>query len=236
MIDADDPIAERQEASSLARLTATAFQQAWTTILSVPLLTLVTGIGFPLLLAAFARPLFQHQSEGSLVSQRGRTIGSALIGQPFSRPGYFHPRPSAAGSGYDALSSGGTNLGPTNPKLREGMPGDPDAGIEPYLGVRQLVEEYRRQNDLPSHIAVPIDAVTRSGSGLDPHISPANALLQVRRIARVRGLNDDRVRQLIVEHTQDRQFGFLGELRVSVLELNLALDRIAPVSAVSPDR
>ena len=116
------------------------------------------------------------------------------------------------------------------------MPGDPDAGNEPYLGVRQLVEEYRRQNDLPSHVAVPIDAVTRSGSGLDPHISPANALLQVRRIARVRGLNDDRVRQLIAEHTQDRQFGFLGEPRVSVLELNLALDRLAPAVAESPDR
>jgi K+-transporting ATPase ATPase C chain len=227
--EADDPIAERQEAFPLPRLATAAFQQARTTILSVPLLALVTGAGFPLLLAVLARPLFPYQSEGSLISQRGRVIGSALIGQTFSGLGYFQPRPSAAGNGYDALASGGTNLGPTNPKLRDGTPGDP--GVESFLGVRQLVEEYRRQNDLASDDGVPIDAVTRSGSGLDPHISAANALLQGRRIARLRGLNEETVRQLIAEHTQDRQFGFLGEPRVSVLELNLALDRIAPVSA-----
>src|SRR5262245_33988462 len=145
MTEADHPIAESQETSPLTRLFVIARQQVWTAILSVPLLVLVTGAGFPLLLAALARPLFQRQSEGSLLSQHGRAIGSALIGQTFSGPGYFHPRPSAAGNGYDTLSSGGTNLGPSNPKLREGASGDPAAGVEPYFGVRQLAEDYRRQ-------------------------------------------------------------------------------------------
>jgi K+-transporting ATPase ATPase C chain len=236
MIEASDPIAESQEESPHSRPLTVAHQQVWTAILSVSLLTLVTGAGFPLLLAALARPLFPLQSEGSLVSHHSRVIGSVPIGQAFSGPGYFHPRPSAAGNGYDALSSGGTNLGPSNPRLRDGTPGDPVAGVEHYLGIRQLAEDYRHQNDLPSDVAVPIDAVTRSGSGLDPHISPANARLQVRRIARVRCLNEESVRQLIAEHTQDRQLGFLGEPRVSVLELNLTLDRIAPASTASPDR
>jgi K+-transporting ATPase ATPase C chain len=236
MTQASDPMAESQEGASRHRPLAMPHQQVWPAILSVPLLTLVTGAGVPLLLAALARPLFQHQSNGSLVSQHGHVIGSAHIGQPFSGPGYLHPRPSAAGSGYDALSSGGTNLSPSNPSLRDGTLGDPMGGVAPSLGVRQLAEYYRRQNDLPSDVAVPIDAVTRSGSGLDPHISSANALLQVRRIARERGLNEESVRQLIAQHTRDRQFGFLGEPRVSVLELNLALDHIAPTSSRSSDR
>ena len=223
MSEASDAIAESQEAAPLPPSSLSAARhQVWPAIGSVLVLTLVTGAGFPLLLAVLARPLFPHQSDGSLVSQRGRAIGSALIGQPFSSPGYFHPRPSAAGSGYDALSSGGSNLAPANPRLRN--------------DVRQLVEDYRRRNDLSSDVAVPIDAVTRSGSGLDPHISPANALLQVRRVARVRGLNEDRLRQLIAEHTQDRQLGFLGEPRVCVLELNRALDRMAFASSAAPDR
>jgi potassium-transporting ATPase KdpC subunit len=220
MSEASDAIAENQAAAPLSPGPLTmARHQLWPTILSVLVLTLVTGAAFPLLLAALARPLFPHQSGGSLVSQHDRVFGSALIGQSFSQPGYFHSRPSAAGSSYDALSSGGTNLGPSHPKLR--------------ANVRHLTEEYRRQNDLSADVAVPIDAVTHSGSGLDPHISPANALLQARRIARVRDLSEERLRQLIAEHTQDRQLGFLGEPRVSVLELNGALDRLA---LAGPDR
>jgi potassium-transporting ATPase KdpC subunit len=220
MSEANDAIAESPEtAPPPPRLLGAAFQQVGPAILSVLVLTLLTGAAFPLLLAALAWPLFPHQSAGSLVSHHDRVIGSTLIAQPFSQPGYFHPRPSAAGSGYDALSSGGTNRGPSHPKLR--------------ANVQHLTEEYRRQNDLPTDVAVPIDAVTHSGSGLDPHISPANALLQARRIARERDLSEDRLRQLITEHTQNRQLGFLGEPRVSVLELNRALDRLA---SAGPDR
>jgi K+-transporting ATPase ATPase C chain len=211
----NDAMAESQEPASPPPL-ATALHQVWPAIASVLVLTLLTGAVFPLVLTALAWPLFPQQSEGSLVSQHGQVIGSKHIGQPFSSPGYFHPRPSAAGSGYDALSSGGTNFNPSNPKLRK--------------DVQQLLEDYRRQNGLPDNAAVPIDAVTRSGSGLDPHISPANALLQVRRIARARDLTEERLQQLIAEHTHHRQLGFLGEPRVSVLELNLALDRMALAS------
>ncbi|MHB1426154.1 MAG: potassium-transporting ATPase subunit KdpC [Gemmataceae bacterium] len=193
-------------------------RQVFPAILSVLLLTFVTGAGFPLVLASFARFLFPDQSKGSLISGRQGVVGSALIGQNFSEPGYFQPRPSAAGDGYDATASGGANIGPTNPQLRD--------------DVRKRVDEYRRRNGLSADTMVPIDAVTTSGSGLDPHISPANALLQVQRIARVRSLDEERLRQLIAEHTEDRQFGFLGERRVSVLALNLTLDRIAPLSGL----
>ncbi len=202
--------------------------QFWPALLSVPLLSLVTGVLFPLILTALARPLFPSQADGSLITSDGFVIGSRLIGQNFTGPVYFHPRPSAAGNGYDATASGGSNLGPSNPKLLNGTPGDPAAGGEPYLGVRQLADAYRRRNDLPPDAVIPIDAVTRSGSGLDPHISPANAQLQVGRVARVRGLSEEVVRRLVAEHMEDRQLGILGEPRVSVLALNLALDRIAP--------
>jgi K+-transporting ATPase ATPase C chain len=222
MSEASETGAENQEAPPLHPPLAELRRQVGPALLSVLLLTLVTGVGFPLVLAALARPLFPYQSEGSLIAGPDGVIGSALLGQNFSQPGYFQPRPSAAGDGYDATASGGTNLGPSNPKLRN--------------GVRQRVADYRRQNDLNAETIIPIDAVTHSGSGLDPHISLANALLQVPRIARVRGLNEDQVRQLIAEHTQERQLGFLGEVRVSVLPLNLALDRIAPLPSASSGR
>jgi K+-transporting ATPase ATPase C chain len=202
------------------------------------LLTLLTGVVFPLVLAALAVPLFFHQAEGSLMTRNGEVVGSELIGQGFSGPAYFHPRPSAAGDGYDATASGGTNLGSANPKLREGAPSDP-AGAEkskPFAGVRELVEAYRRTNSVPPDVAVPIDAVTRSGSGLDPHISPANAALQVPRVARERRLSEEVVRQLVAEYTQGAQLGFLGEPRVAVLPLNLALDRLAPRSSSIPPK
>jgi len=222
MSEASETIAEGQEPSPLSLPRAELRCQVLPAILSVLLLTVATGASFPLVLAALARPLFPYQSEGSLIAGPDGVIGSALLGQGFSGPGYFHSRPSAAGNGYDATTSGGTNLGPRNPKLRD--------------DVRQHVADYRRQNDLSPKTLVPIDAVTHSGSGLDPHISLANALLQAPRIARIRGLDEERVRQMISEHTQQRQLGFLGEVRVSVLSLNLALDRIAPHPSASSGR
>jgi K+-transporting ATPase ATPase C chain len=184
-------------------------------LLGVPLLTLLTGAAFPIVLAGLARPLFPHQADGSLVARDDVVVGSDEIGQNFSGPGYFHSRPSAAGAGYDAAASGGTNFGPDNPKLRD--------------SVRGLAEAYRRTNRLPPGATVPIDAVTCSGSGLDPHISPANAALQVPRVARQRRLDEKDVRRLVDEHTHGRQLGFLGDPRVEVLALNLALDRAAPL-------
>jgi len=164
-----------------------------------------------LVLFALGRLLYPSQAAGSLVTRHGEVIGSRLIGQDFSRPEYFHPRPSAAGAGYDGTSSGGTNLSPSNRKLIE--------------GVRQLAQDYRKSNGLPPDATVPIDAVTSSGSGLDPNISSENAGLQVPRVARARDLSQDFVRRLLARHTQGRQLGFMGSPRVSVLDLNLALDQ-----------
>src|SRR5271157_541304 len=180
-------------------------------------------------------PDFPEQSQGSLIVSDGKVVGSRLIGQSSKRPGDFHPRPSAAGGGYDALASGGTNLGPANPKLRDGASDDPATPTvdESFAGVRQLASEFRLENGLPTTFPVPIDAVTRSGSGLDPHISVANATLQIARVARERKLSQELVRQLVGEHTFGPQLGFLGSARVSVLELNLALDDLA-VSSPSP--
>jgi potassium-transporting ATPase potassium-binding subunit len=183
-------------------------------LLGVLLLTLLTGVVFPLALAAVACPLFPRQVEGGLLERDAFVVGSELVGQDFAGPGYFHPRPSAAGtgSGYDATASGGTNLGPAAPELRD--------------AVRQRVEKYRRDNGLSPDTPVPIDAVTASGSGLDPHISPANAALQVPRVARQRNLGEETVSDLVARYTSGPQFGFLGAPRVAVLPLNLALDRV----------
>jgi potassium-transporting ATPase KdpC subunit len=187
-------------------------------VFSVLVLTLLTGCVFPLLLAAIGRPLFPRQAGGSLLTRGGVVVGSDLIGQEFSRPEYFQSRPSAAGKGYDGTSSGGSNLGPNNPKLKNG-------GAD-FAGIRQIAEEYRRRNNLGPDAPIPIDAVTRSASGLDPDISPANAALQIPRVARARGVSEEAVRRLVGEHTKGRQFGFLGNPRTPVLELNLALDRM----------
>jgi K+-transporting ATPase ATPase C chain len=199
--------------------------QLWPLLVGVPLLTVLTGVAFPLVLAVLARFIFPHEANGSLIERDHVVVGSKLIGQGFSDPGYFHPRPSAAGKGFDATASGGTNLGPANPKLRDGSPNNSD---EPaFAGVRELTAAYRRTNGLTDDTPVPIDAVTRSGSGLDPHISPQNAELQVPRVARTRHMTEEDVRRLVAAHTTGRQFGFLGEARVEVLRLNLALDRAA---------
>lgn len=175
------------------------------------LMALVTGVVYPLLVTGLARAIFPRQSAGSLIRSNGKTIGSELIGQRFTRPEYFHGRPSAAGTdGYDGLSSGGSNLGPTNQKLID--------------RVRQDAQKFRDEN--PTFKGpLPADLVTASGSGLDPDISPASAAAQVDRVAAARRMSPDAVRKLVADNTEDRQFGVLGEPRVNVLKLNLALDR-----------
>jgi potassium-transporting ATPase KdpC subunit len=223
------PAPERVDDSPRTKLLVAVLEQLRPALLSVLLLTLLTGILFPLTVAALACPLFPHQAGGSLIDQNG-IVGSELIGQEFTGAGYFHARPSAAGRGYDASASGGTNLGPANPKLRDGTKDDPaTANVdESFAGVRELAEGYRARNGLAADAPVPVDAVTRSGSGLDPHISPANAALQVPRVARARRLSEEAVHRLVAEHTHGRQFGILGEPQVAVLPLNLGLDRAAP--------
>jgi K+-transporting ATPase ATPase C chain len=178
-------------------------------------LTLLTGIAYPLLVTGLTKVLFRRQADGSLIEANGKTVGSELIGQRFTRPEYFHGRPSAAGNdGYDGLSSGGPNLGPTNQQLAKGVGDD--------------LNKFRAENPT-FHGPAPADLITASGSGLDPDISPASAEAQVGRVAAARGLGVDAVRALVAANTQGRQFGILGEPRVNVLKLNLALDRTAPV-------
>lgn len=176
------------------------------------LLMLITGILYPGLVTAVAQLVFPHQANGSLVERNGQEIGSALIGQQFARAEYFHGRPSAAGAGYDDTLSAGTNKGPTDRKLAD------------TLIAGAVDSEVRLDGAVKGRI--PADLVTSSGSGLDPHISPGAAELQVARVARARGLDSTVVHTLVVRHTEGRQFGFFGEPRVNVLLLNLALDSL----------
>jgi K+-transporting ATPase ATPase C chain len=185
----------------------------------------MTGVG---------QALFPKQANGSLIEKDGKVIGSELIGQNFAGPGYFHPRPSAAGSGYDAGSSGGTNLGPTSDKLINGVHKKlPDGKDDPsnFDGIKDLAVAYRQENGLAPTAPVPADAVTRSASGLDPDISPENAVLQVPRVAHARSLPLDQVRRLVAEHTRQPDLGVLGDARVNVLDLNLALDKLSQQGA-----
>jgi len=189
----------------------------------------VTGLAFPVVVWAIGRVAFPHQAEGSLLrDSHGSVIGSALIGQSFSKPEYFHPRPSAAGSGYDAANSSGTNLGPTSDKLVNGIADDPATKDvdESYAGFGELAKAYRQENGLAADAMIPADAATRSASGLDPDISPANADLQVARVAKARALSVERVRQVVADNTSGRSLGLFGEPRVNVLLTNLALDRL----------
>ena len=175
--------------------------------------TLLLGLAYPLVVTALAQVLFPDKANGQLIVRSGRLIGSRIIGQPFSSTGYFHPRPSAAGNaGYDPTASGGSDLGPTNKKLVD--------------GVEANVEAAQRENP---GVLVPIDLVTASGSGLDPDISPAAADFQVPRVAHERHVPEAAIRQLVAEFTSGRQFGVLGEPRVNVLLLNLALDDRYPL-------
>jgi K+-transporting ATPase ATPase C chain len=178
------------------------------------LLCALTGLLYPAVVTAIAQLVFPRQANGSMVSVGGRTVGSELIGQSFTASYYFHGRPSAAGAGYDAAASGGTNKGPTDRKLADTL----IAGV-----VEQVVKD-----DGAEKGKIPSDLVTASASGLDPHISPASAALQIPRVARERSASPDAVRKLVEAHTEGRQFGFLGDPRVNVLMLNIALDSAFP--------
>lgn len=187
-------------------------RQLLTAALFLATMTALLGVAYPLAVTAVAQAAFPHQADGSLVEDDGRVVGSSLIGQPFEGAEWFHPRPSAAGKGYDALASSGSNLGPTNPDLHD--------------LVASRAAAYRAENQLPDRVEVPIDAVTASGSGLDPHISIANARLQAPRVAAARDLPLETVLQQIQANTDDRPLGILGDPGVNVTALNLALDSV----------
>lgn len=182
-------------------------------ILMTIVTTVLLGVAYPLVVTGLAQVLFPDKANGQLVERNGKVVGSRILGQAFSSPGYFRSRPSAAGTGYDAANSGGTNLGPTNKKLVD--------------AVRSAVDDARKENP---GVPVPIDLVTSSASGLDPHISPAAASFQVPRVARERHVSEADVRGVMSQFTEGRQFGFLGEPRVNVLLLNLALDERWPIA------
>jgi K+-transporting ATPase ATPase C chain len=175
--------------------------------------TVILGVIYPLAITAIAQVAFPDQANGQLIERDGKVVGSRIIGQGFSSPGYFRSRPSAAGTGYDAANSAGSQLGPTNKKLID--------------NVKANVEAAQKENP---GTPVPIDLVTTSASGFDPHMSPAGVDFQVPRVARERGMSEDAVRQVVTAHTEGRTFGFFGEPRVNVLELNLELDRAHPVA------
>jgi K+-transporting ATPase ATPase C chain len=186
------------------------FSELKPAVLMTLVLTVITGLVYPLAVTGLASVLFPYQASGSLIVKDGKVLGSALIGQGFDQPGYFHPRPSAAGEkGYDATASSGSNLGPL------------DAGLLARVGEAATALHAERPGT-----PIPVDLVTTSGSGLDPHITPAAAEFQIRRVAKARGLGEEAVRALVRRETEGRQLGALGEPRVNVLRLNLALDAL----------
>jgi K+-transporting ATPase ATPase C chain len=197
-------------------------RQFVTGLLMTVVLTVLLGLVYPLVVTGISQLSMSKRANGSLVKENGKVVGSSLIGQNFTdKDGnplvqYFQPRPSAAGDGYDAMASAGTNLGPSNPDLLD--------------AVGKRVTAYRKLNGLAADVKVPVDAVTASASGLDPQITVANARLQAARVAKARSLTVARVTDLIATHTQGRQLGVLGEQTVNVLELNLALDRLGPTA------
>jgi K+-transporting ATPase ATPase C chain len=195
----------------------------WTAIKMTLVLTVLTGIIYPVLITVVSEGIFPYQAQGSLITRDGHVVGSELIGQNFNAPGYFHPRPSAAGNGYDPTSSGGSNLGPTNKTLVD--------------TVRQRLKETLEQNPGTSAGDVPISQITASGSGLDPEITIAGAQLQAARVAKARGMSNPAVLDLINAHIRHRWAGVVGEPGVNVLELNLALDRLnaAPAATAKAD-
>jgi K+-transporting ATPase ATPase C chain len=185
-----------------------------TAILYTLVTTIIFGVAYPLLVTGAAQLLFKDKANGQLITENGTVVGSHLLGQSFSAPAYFHSRPSAAGNGYDAANSSGSNYAPTNQKLIDRVKGDAAAANADHPGTD-----------------VPVDLVTASGSGLDPDITPAAAEYQVARVAKERHISESAVHDLVAKHTQARQFGVLGEPRVNVLELNLDLDHTAPLVA-----
>ncbi len=228
-------------------------------------MTVLTGLAYPAVVTVIAQIVFHDQANGSLITVKGQVVGSRLIGQSFTQPAYFHPRPSSAGGGYDPTASGGSNLGPTSAKLMNGTTKQDGAGHEvaDFIGIKERIVHYCLDNGIGYDSSVPLDrfkdaqgnlddaklidafsdahaplaftprapipadAVTASASGLDPDISPANALAQAGRVANARGIPLAHVQRLIADHTAGRSLGFLGEPRVNVLELNLALDQAA---------
>ena len=181
-------------------------------ILMTIVTTLLLGVVYPSVVTGLAQLIFPRQANGDLITVNGKVVGSRLIGQAFSSPGYFRSRPSAAGNGYDSGNSGGSNLGPTNKMLIDRVNGD--------------VQKLQAENP---NLTVPMDLVTTSGSGLDPHISPEAAAFQTPRVARERNMSESDVARLVSQHTEGRQLGFLGEPRINVLELNLDLDTVHPI-------
>jgi potassium-transporting ATPase KdpC subunit len=230
--------------------------------------TVLTGLLYPVVMTGISQLVLPRQSNGSLVSANGKLVGSSLIGQNFSKPEYFHPRPSSAGSGYDATASSGSNLGPTSAKLLRGTTkmDDKKNEVVDFDGINLRVVHYCLDNDIPYESSVPLDqfkdskgdldevkliksfnddknplvftakipippdAVTASSSGLDPHVSPANAEVQAARVAKARNVSADQVKQLVSQYTEGADWGFLGEPRVNVLMLNIAVDQRFPVS------
>jgi len=185
----------------------------WISILMTIVTTILLGLFYPLVVTGLAQLIFPHKANGQLIVKNGNVVGSSIVGQGFVGPRYFHSRPSAAGNGYDAASSGGSNLGPTNQKLLDRVKGDVTAAKADNPGA-----------------PVPIDMVTTSASGFDPHITLANAEFQLPRVAKARGISGEELRAIVSKHTEPRQFGILGEPRVNVLELNLDLDQQFPLA------
>jgi potassium-transporting ATPase KdpC subunit len=230
--------------------------------------TVLTGLLYPAVMTGLSEVIFPKQANGSLLTVNGKVVGSSLIGQPFSKPEYFHPRPSSAGSGYDGSQSGGSNLGPTSAKLIHGTTkmDDKKNEVVDFDGIDDRIVHYCVDNDIPYESSVPLeqfkdsqgnlddvklikafnddktplaftpkelipqDAVTASGSGLDPHISPANAEMQAGRVAKARNVPADQMKQLVAQFTERPDWGFFGEPRVNVLQLNIALDQRFPAS------
>jgi potassium-transporting ATPase KdpC subunit len=190
------------------------WSQLWPALRINIFLTILLGLGYPLLVTGISQVIFPHQANGSLITQNGQVIGSELIGQNFTKPGYFQPRPSAAGNdGYDPTASGGFNYGPTNQKLID--------------RVKASVDKFHKENP-DYHGPIPADLLTGSGSGLDPEISPASAQAQTPRVAKARGISADQLNQFVAQYTKSPDLGLIGEPRVNVLKLNLALDQQFP--------
>jgi K+-transporting ATPase ATPase C chain len=197
----------------------TFLKELWTSVVATVVLCVVVSGIYPVLIWGVGQVLFPHQANGSLVENNGQIVGSELLAQGFSGAKYFHPRPSDAGTGYDPLNSGGSNLGPTSQKLMD--------------GIKANVAQYRQENALSADALVPVDAVTASGSGLDPHISLQNAKVQVPRVAKERGLTDEEVQAEVSKATDSALFGIGGEPGVNVLKVNLALDALVSKAALA---